>query len=194
MEIKKMIAELKKNWLVSAVICILAGLVLVIWPVETLHSACYVLGGIAIAAGIIRVVRYFKESHIYPVIFQNDLLVGLLTMGLGLFMITRADAVTDLIPILFAITLIGFGISAILRAVDAKRTGFEAWGIQLAMAILTVALGWLILLNPFTVKTVITILAGAGLIYEGVTDILVIRLVGKRIEMWRRAQENRESV
>ena len=50
MEIKKMIAELKKNWLVSAVICILAGLVLVIWPVETLHSACYVLGGIAIAA------------------------------------------------------------------------------------------------------------------------------------------------
>lgn len=183
-----MMEKLKKNWIASAVLCVAVGLILVIWPEGALLSVCYTVGGIAIAMGVIRMVEYFRRDHTYPVIFQSDLVVGLFALGTGLFMIINPKTVMGMIPILFAIVMIGFGIANILRAVDAKKAGIGYWKILLALAILTVALGWVILGNPFETLAATVALAGAGLIYEGVADIVTVLLVGKRIDAWRKEE------
>ena len=185
MSFKEIMEKLRKNWIASAVLCIAVGLILVLWPGSVIVSVCYTVGGIAIALGVIRVVEYFRQDHTYPVIFQSDLIVGLFALGTGLFMVLNPQAVMGLIPVLFAIVMIGFGIANILRAVDAKRAGIGYWKILLALAILTVVLGWVILGNPFETLAATVALAGAGLIYEGVADIITVLLVGKRIGAWR---------
>lgn len=187
MSFKEIMETIKRNWIISAVLCIVVGLLLVLFPGSVLESLCYILGGIAIAAGVIRVVRYFKEDHTYPVIFQSDLMVGLFSLGLGLFMITNPETVVGLIPTLFSIVIVGFGIANILRAVDAKKAGLDRWGILLALAILTVLAGWVILMNPFATMAATVTLIGACLIYEGVADIVTVLLVGKRIDAWRKS-------
>ena len=188
MSFSEIMAKLKKNWIVSAVLCIAVGLILLLWPDASLLSVCYTLGGIAIAVGVIRVVEYFKQSHTYPVIFQSDLVVGLFSFGLGLFMVTQPKTVMSLIPILLAIVIIGFGIANILRAVDAKKAGVAGWGVMLALAILTAVLGWVILVNPFASLAVTVSVISAGLIYEGVSDLVTVFLTGKRIDAWRSAR------
>ena len=188
MSFPEIMEKLKKNWIASAVLCIVVGLILLLWPESTLTSVGYVLGGIAIAMGVIRVVRYFKQAHTYPVIFQSDLVVGLFSFGLGLFMIRSPQTVMGLIPMLFAIVIIGFGVANILRAVDAKRAGISLWRLLLVLAILTLALGWLILANPFASLAVTVMVIGAGLIYEGVSDLVTVFLTGKRIDAWRSAR------
>ena len=180
MTVSEMWEKMKRNWYFSAALCALGGLLLVIFPVEAMNSVCYILGGVAIAAGVIRIIRYFEQDHSSPVLFQSDLIVGVFSMGLGLFMVSNPKTVESAIPTIFGILLVGFGIGNILRALDAKKAGNPRWGVLMIMAALSALLGAVILSNPFAAMKVTVIVIGAALIYEGVTDIILVLFAGKR--------------
>ena len=180
--------KLKRNWFFSAIITIILGLLLVLFPAAALTSVSYVVGGIAIAMGVIRTVRYFKQDHTYPFLFQSDLVVGLLSVGFGIFMVSQPVTVMSLLPHIFGILLVGCGVGGILRAVDAKKAGFASWGVLLGLAIVSIVLGGLIMSNPFGAIETVVVIIGAGLIYQGITDIVTTLAVGKRIDQWKKSQ------
>lgn len=181
--------KLKQSWIFSAIVTIVLGLILVLFPATALTSVSYVLGGLAIAMGVIRTVRYFKQDHTYPFLFQSDLVVGLLSVGFGIFMVSQPDTVMSLLPLIFGMLLVGCGIGGILRAVDAKKAGFASWGLLLGLAIVSIVLGGLIMSNPFSAMETTVIIIGASLIYQGVTDIATTLIVGKRIDQWKKSQQ-----
>ena len=185
---KEFIEKMKKSWIVCAIAAILVGVVLVVFPEGTLTVINYVIGGLAIAMGIVRVVRYFQMERTYPFLFQSDLVVGLISIGLGLFLLIRTDAVLTMIPFLFGLLLIGCGVGCVLRALDAKRDGLGNWPVLLILAVLTVGVGGVILYNPFASLEVCVIVIGCGLIFLGVSDIVTLLLIGKRMEAWRKAR------
>ena len=76
MDFQSVCKKLKESWIFSAVVIVVLGLLLVLFPAAALTSVSYVLGGLAIAMGVIRTVRYFKQDHTYPYLFQSDLVVG----------------------------------------------------------------------------------------------------------------------
>ena len=182
MKIGEIWNKIKTNWIISAIVTGLIGLVLLLFPSSTLTSICYCIGGLTIAMGVIRVVRYFQQEHLYPYFFQSDLVIGLVTIGLGLFMITSPITVMTLLPYLFGILLVGCGIGNILRSVDAKKNGFTKWGFLLGMAILSVAAGAVILSNPFGAIETVVAVTGGCLIYESVADLLTTFLLNKKIK------------
>lgn len=185
MDFQSVCKKLKESWIFSAAIIVVLGLILVLFPAETLTSVSYVLGGLSIAMGVIRSVRYFKQDHTYPYLFQSDLAVGLLSVGFGIFMVSQPVKVLSLLPHVFGMLMVGWGVGGILRAVDAKKAGFSYWGVLLGLAIVSIVLGWLIMANPFGAMETATIVIGAGLIYQGVTDIVAVLAVGKRITQWK---------
>ncbi len=194
MDIQSVCKKMKQSWVCSAVVTIVLGLLLVLFPAEALTSVSYVLGGIAIAMGVIRTVRYFKQDHTYPYLFQSDLVVGLLSVGFGIFMVSQPVTVMSLLPHIFGILMAGCGGGRILRAVDAKTAGFASWGLPLGMAIVSIVLGVLIMSNPFGALKTVIIVIGASLIYQGVTDIFAVLMVSKRISQWKQAEQARQTL
>ena len=180
--------KLKKSWIISAIVTGVIGLILLLFPGNALLSVCYTIGGLTIAMGIIRVVRYFKQEHGYPYLFQSDLVVGLITIGLGLFMITSPTTVMSLLPNLLGILLVGCGIGNILRSVDAKNSGFAQWGVLLGMAILSVLAGLTILSNPFGTIELVVAVTGGCLIYESLIDILTTLIINKKVKAARKSE------
>ncbi len=187
MNFKSFIETLKKNWIVTSAITALIGLVLVLFPTGTLKVISYVIGALAVVMGVIRTVRYFKQDHTYPFLFQSDLVAGLISAGLGLFLITQPKTVINLVPHIFGILLVGCGVGNILRAVDAKKAGISTWGVLLALAIVSIVLGVVIMGSPFETMEISVILIGSGLIYEGITDLITTLMVGKRIDSWKKS-------
>ena len=185
MDWKELLNSLRKNWIVSSALMILFGLMLVLFPQVVMLNLCYLISGIAIALGVVRIVSYFRQDHTYPFLFQTDLILGFLILGLGLFALLNPETMMSLIPIVLGVLLIGCGVGNILRAVDARKAGVPLWGLLLGLAIATVILGWVIVCNPFATLIVAASVIGAGLIYEGVTDIVIVLLVGKKIQSWR---------
>lgn len=189
MNIKSFYEEFRRNWMASAAVTVIIGLILLLFPSAALNFISYCLGFIAIVMGVIRTVRYFQQDHTYPYLFQSDLVVGLLTVGLGLFLVTQPKTVISVVPHIFGILLAGCGVGNILRAVDARKAGLSQWGLLLALAIVSVILGWIILANPFGAMEVVVAVIGGCLIYEGVTDLITTLLVGKRIDKWKKASD-----
>jgi len=179
--------KIKCNWILSAAVTGIAGLILLIFPGAALTSACYCIGGVAIAAGVIRTVRYFKQDHTYPFMFQSDLIVGLLTIGLGIFMIANPSAVLTILPYVLGLMMIGCGIGNILRSIDAKNAGFMQWGVLLALAIITIVLGWVIVGNPIGASEAAVAFIGGCLLYESITDFMTTFVVSKKIKTWKEA-------
>ena len=172
--------NIKKSWIVSAILTGVIGLILLLFPSATLLSVCYCIGGLIIAMGVIRVVRYFRNEHAYPYLFQSDLVVGLITIGLGIFMVTSTKSLVNLLPNLFGILLVGCGVGNILRSVDAKNNGFAQWGVLLGMAIVSIVAGLLLLGNPFETMETVVAIAGGCLIYQSISDILTTFFINKR--------------
>ena len=180
--------KLKKNWILSAIITGVIGLILLLFPGQALLSVTYCIGGLSIAVGVIRTVRYFKQDHSYPFLFQSDLVTGLLAIGLGLFMVTQPKSVMTLLPHIFGILMIGCGVGNILRAVDAKKAGFRLWGWLLGLAIVSVILGWLVLGNPFGAAEVVVAVAGGCMVYESITDLITTFVLQKKLKILKQAQ------
>jgi uncharacterized membrane protein HdeD (DUF308 family) len=186
--------KFKQSWICSAAVTIVLGLILALFPAATLKGISYVMGGIAIAMGVVRTVRYFKQDHTYPFLFQSDLVVGLLSVGVGIFMVSQPVTVMSLLPHIFGILMAGCGVGGILRAVDAKKAGFASWGLPLGLAIVSIVLGVLIMSNPFGALETVIIVIGASLIYQGVTDIFAVLMVSKRISQWKQAEQARQTL
>ncbi len=193
MKIGEIWNKIKTNWIISAIVTGLIGLVLLLFPGNVLTSLCYCFGGLTIAVGVVRVVRYFKQEHIYPFLFQSDLVVGLITIGLGIFMITSPITVMTLLPYLFGLLLIGCGVGNILRSIDAKDNGFAQWGVLLGMAILSIAAGLVIMGNPFGTVEVVLAVTGGCLIYESITDLVTTFIITKKIKAAQKSAEKKEA-
>lgn len=51
--------KLKKNVVISAVLCIVLGLVLAIWPGMSMHIVCIAIGSVLILGGLVRLAESF---------------------------------------------------------------------------------------------------------------------------------------
>ena len=185
MNFKQVYDKIRKSWILSSIVIIVIGLILVLFPGQTLKSISYVMAAVALFMGVVDVIRYFLQDHTYPFIFQSDLVVGLLAIGLGIYMLKNPDTVITILPHVFGVLVAGCGIGNILRAIDAKKASIPAWPVMLGLAVLSVAGGVVILLNPFAALELVLIVIGACLIYEGVFDILTVVLFGKKVEAWK---------
>jgi uncharacterized membrane protein HdeD (DUF308 family) len=192
MDIKSIFERIRRNWIASSIATIIIGLILLLFPAVTLNFISYCLGAVALVMGAIRTVRYFQQDHTYPFLFQSDLVVGLITIGLGIFMMTQPKTVISLIPHLFGILVAGCGVGNILRALDAKKAGLSQWGFLLGLAIISVILGVLIMFNPFGALELVVTIIGGGLVYEGATDLFTTLLLGKRIDAWKKSIQYHE--
>ena len=187
MNIKSIFDKIRRNWIASSIATIVIGLLLLLFPRDTLNVISYCIGIAAVIMGVIRTVRYFRADHTYPFLFQSDLVVGLIMVGVGIFMVTQPQTVVSLVPHIFGILLAGCGVGNILRALDAKKAGISLWGILLVVALISLVLGVLIMLNPFGALELVISIIGGGLIYEGATDLITTLMLGKRIDAWKKS-------
>lgn len=189
----KMLEKIQKSWMLSAGASMIIGLVLVLIPGFITKAAGYLMGAAAILFGLIRIIRYFGQKHIYPEFFRGDLLAGFLAAGLGLYILLNVEAVLGLVPVMAGAALIANGVVGLQRAHQAKKAGYQAWWMLLAFAGITLAAGVLLVINPFGALKTAVILIGAALIYEGASDILTMLIAGKKIEGWKASEKKTET-
>lgn len=182
MEFEKWLEKLKKNWMASAGLCICAGLILLLFPRAALDLALYGASAFIILTSAVRVYEYLRSAKAGPALFEGELILGLLGLGLGVFLITNVRSVERVVPILFGVLLIGFAIIGVQRSLEAKEAGNDKWRFILVIAAISCVLGLLILFNPFRALNTMVKIIGASLIYEGVADGLSLKMLGQKLK------------
>ena len=157
--------------IISALLCV-SGVVMMAVPELSVTVVGTVLGIAMIVFGIVKLAAYFSKD-LFRLAFQYDLAFGILLIALGVLVLLQPDGAMSFFCIVLGICVLTDGLFKIQIAIDAKRFGITKWWIVMVMAILTVAMGIVLVLRPGESAAVIMLLAGIGIFVEGLLNICV---------------------
>lgn len=170
---KSIIQDMKQNYFVNAVIMVVLGLVLVIWPHILGVMLCYLLGGALILMGVIQLVVFLRGER-FGFYNKFSMFMGIVLVLLGIWICTQPRIVLSIIPVVVGIIVVLHGLMDLQYTLDIRRTGNTKWWIALVAAIITLVVGLLLVFNPFTAYEVTMILLGIAMLYDGGSDLLLL--------------------
>lgn len=163
--------NLKWNLILMSLLYIGLGIFLLLGPGMALNIVCYALGGVVLACAAVQLVRYFTAER---ELFQSQLtlIFGLVCLGLGVFLLIRSDIVVRILPVVFGLFVLFDSLGRVQNALELRRCGYSNWKVFLALALLSVVLGVVMILNPFATMELLVMAIGVILVVEGAINLL----------------------
>lgn len=155
----------------TAILYIVFGLVLVLWPSLTNTLIHYTFSAVCILYGLLHLYRYYaKLDHGFKH-FVN-ILIGLISSGVGLFALLQSNVVLKLLPFVFGLALLFDFFVNMKQSFDLYNKNNPVWKVTMVLAAIKAFLGAGMIYNPFTLEAS-TIFIGVSLIYDGITNLWI---------------------
>ena len=173
----EILKNLKWNMVVTAVLVIILGLILILYPGIAAATICLIVGWGLFIGGVVSGVLYLV-GHRGRFEF-GELILIISELALGLFVILNTKTVIWFLEILFAFILIIHGSIDRKEAEKAQQYGDKRWRIILLCGMLKAILCILIIWNPFSWASVLMRVIGIALVYDGISDLIIIARISK---------------
>ena len=156
----------------TSVITMAIGIVMIICPDRYVDMLVAALGYVLLVVATVMVLEFLssKKALINYIYLAGALLIGIL----GMAVLFYREHVLQMLGLVFGIGLILEGINDLFNAwMYARRAQRNGWWILVLLAIVLIALGVLILRNPFwdTPTTLMSVI-GAALLFSSAVGIL----------------------
>jgi len=172
---REIMKKFRADMMLSALFSIVMGVILVAWPETTLDIICKAIAIILIVMGAAELVSYFWNKITYSL----SGILGLVVLLIGIWIFVKPQSVLSLIPIVIGVILAVHGVQDLKVAFDTKRNGYTKWWSMLLMAIISLALGIICIVNAFGMVTLTMQIIGIALVYDGVSDIWIVYKASK---------------
>ena len=165
-----MLRYVKSGMMLLSIAYIVIGMMLLIMPQTSLLWICYAFGAVVLITGIVCLIQYarIRGSGFSAPFF---LVAGVSTAALGIFSLARPEVVASFLPVVFGLFILIDGCSRIGTALELARRKADKWWMMLLFSVLSIALGLLLLVNPFGAAVSVVMLCGVLLIIEGVVNL-----------------------
>lgn len=162
-----------KNKLVSSIVFLVLGVLLLIAPANMMKTFSYIIGGVLLAGALVRLVAYFvtKKENRVPL----SLVLGIAAAAAGLLFVLGANIIPDILAYVFGAILILVSLLDLVIAVRLPASKLVA----VLLALLELAVGVLVIVNPRAFADIMTRLIGGALIYESLVGIATVILARK---------------
>ena len=180
------IKSLKVNYSLSAVICVILGIVLLVWPGQSTQVVCMVLGIVLGGFGLIQIILYLATKE-KTMISHSMMMLGVVLAVIGGWIALKPETIIKAVPMIVGILIVIHGFHNAVQAIDLKKMQYDNWWVALLLSLLTVALGVVLICNPFTIVDTVVRIIGAFLVYDGLSDMWILSRVFK-------TKQNREKI
>lgn len=181
---KDFLRRVKADFLLSSILCIILGLVFIIYREATVNAL-----GMLIAIGMIVVgLIYLGSFFLHFVTNGFSATIGAIILVIGVWILIQPAIVVSLIPIVIGVVLTAHGIRALRESIASKEYGYESWGVGAGLAVISIVLGIFCIINAFGIVKMASVLIGVALIYNGVSNIYVA-ITGTKAEKTYRANQ-----
>ena len=103
--------NMKLSFLLAAVLYVILGLVLLIWPGVSATVFCYAFGGILLIYGMVAIVSFFLRDS-WQGSFVFELFLGIVAAALGLLFLLRPVIVASVLPVILGLFIVVDGARA----------------------------------------------------------------------------------
>ena len=176
-----------KSSIGTSILLLVLGLLLIFQSEATIVTISYVIGGILIAAGVLAIIRFIKNSKEQANTFNLDILYGLVTVILGIIVITNPHAIASILPIVLGIAIIISSSSKLQYAFVLKNDQNDMWKTTLVIAIISTICGVVLLFNPFAGAVLIMRIVGIFILVYSILDIVSTIIIKKNVNDFKTA-------
>ena len=159
---------------------ILLGVLRLLFPSPESQLLCYMLGGIAIVMGIVRVTIFFSKRDPNRV-FHHDLAIGVTLLCVGVYIVARPTDIADILPVVLGFCILFDSVIKLQYAFEMRRTGMKAWYVVLVVAVLAAIAGVLLIIHLFSGSTLVYYL-GVVLVADGLANLAALLLMTLRLK------------
>lgn len=171
--------KIEFNEYAVSIIGIAAGLLLLIFPQQAISVIAYGIGAVAMIYGLMKVISYFRNKNISSFFFLGELILGIILLGIGLFSFSNPAGIFAVLPIILGILVMIEGISKVQRAMMLRKYSYQNWGAACIVGICIIALGIVLIVNPFSALVVTMRVLGAIVLMDGICGIWVSLMLKK---------------
>lgn len=185
---ENLLKKVKANVVVSSFLCVVLGIVLVIWPGLSMQIVCIAVGVVLVLGGAIRLAGFFtnRDGSMYS---QLNLITGIIFIAVGVWIIFKPENVLKIIPIIVGIVIVVHGINNLQQAVELCKGQYDKWWIALILGILTIGFGVLLICRPFAALDTVVMMIGIFLIYDGLSNIWIVSRIAKSVKILKQEAE-----
>ena len=171
---KDFLKRVKADFLLSSIMCILLGVVFIIWK----ESVLDVIGSI-LAFGLILI------GVVYLCSFFLKMVTNGFSVVMGIWFLINPSIVFSLIPIAIGVVLIFHSIRGIIEAATAMKYEYRHLGVGMIMSVISLILGVLCVVDAFGIMEKAIIVVGIVLVYNGVSNIWIALSTSRAESVYR---------
>jgi len=160
------------NWIILC-ICLILGIILLLFPEEALSTSSKVIAVIMLIGAVCNILYYIfnkKEKNSADIFY---LIVSLIIIGISIFIFANPTWVIASINIFIGLILIINSIGEISSVIAIKNND-KNWKIFLIIPIIALIAGIIVMFNPIKIATIMTRLEGIALIINTISTIIII--------------------
>ncbi len=173
--------SLRNTFFGGSAIYLIIGLAMILWPDASKQVICYALGGLLLLFGVIRVISYFSVNQRSEAL-RFDFVLGMALLILGLLFVLRPNMLLNIFGVVVGIAVTLDSIVKLQFALELRRLGSSAWVRALVLALVMLALGLVLLFNPFAASSALTIFTGICLVLDAIANIWFVTDIAKHLK------------
>lgn len=179
---KNLLKRIKANALFSALIYTALGVVLLVWPELSTNVLCTALGLVLLICGIADILEFVlqRDGSLY---YNLQLGLGVILCAVGGWLLLRPTLIAVIIPRIIGVLVCFHGCKDFGDALTLRKNKSPRATAALLLGIITILLGAVLVVNPFSAFTTVVRIIGLVLIYDGVSDLWITSQVSYAIKL-----------
>ena len=174
------IKNILKNEVGSMIIILLIGLILIIFPIESINMASYIISGLFIIGGLSNILYFLIDKNPKMRIDTLYFIISISSIVLGIYTFINPTWLITVLNIIVGIFLI---ISAVnnLRYLFKYNKRNTLWWVFTIITFIIIILGVIAIIKPIEVASIIIRFEGLSLVFDAIASLLIIRRFTKLI-------------
>lgn len=149
------------------------GVLLVANPETSMITICRILGGCALALGVLKIILYFVRD-VEGVAMRYDFAVGAFCMLIGAMLLWRAPTMVGFMSVVIGLFILVDCVFKLQVAIDSRRMGASSWWVTLLFTCVCLVMGILLVFDPFNGQQVLATVMGVSLIADALQNICTV--------------------
>ena len=171
-----------KSSIGTSILLMVLGILLIFQSEATITAISYIIGAILVAAGVLALIRFIKNSKDAMTTLNLDILYGIVTIILGILVITNPHAIASILPIILGIAIIISSASKLQYAFLLKNDQNELWKTTMVISIISTICGVVLLFNPFAGAVLIMKIVGIFILVYSILDLASTLIIRKNVK------------
>ncbi len=159
----------KTGWadIIMNIIFAIVGVFMIIKTDSATKIISFIIGGIFIVIGIIKIVDYFIAKGNYD-LYNYDLVYGIIAIIIGLITATCGNLIESILRIMIGVWMIYSGLLRLVLSLKLHKGNVNIWGMSLILSIIIIVAGLYMLFQ----SSALVLTAGIMILIYSISDLI----------------------